>query len=64
MTSSNDVINLSIFYDVIEVEKISKIFFEEFFFIPEIKKKIMRIGLLEKKVRGGVKLPPPLPCNR
>ena len=38
-------------YDVIdEVGKLSKNIFWKVFIIPEIKKKIMRIGLLEKKL--------------
>ena len=53
MTSSNDVINFSIFDDVIddviEVGKYQKIFFEEFLSFPKFKKKFMRIGLLETK---------------
>ena len=61
MTSSNDVINFSIFDDVIddviEVGKISKTIFEEFLSFPKFKKKFKRIGLLEKSWRGvGVKL--------
>ena len=53
MTSSNDVINLSIFYDVIddviEVGKISKnIFLKSFYHSRNFEKHFMRIGLLEK----------------
>ena len=44
--------------------QLSKMFFEEFLSFPKLKKKIMRIGLLGKKLEGGVKLTPSLPWNR
>ena len=61
MMSSNDVINLSIFQDVIEVGKLSKtIFLKSFYHSRYLKKKIMGIGLLEKKLEGGgANCPPP-----